>query len=121
MDTRKITQQYRLKQWMETIRECRSSGQTVKAWCAEHGVNPKSYYYWLKRVRMAACEALPSLNTNNQIVPVSMSLSSVGSGFSNQEVSSDIVLHLGAVKLEIRNSASAVLIESTLRAVQNVR
>lgn len=70
---------------------------------------------------MAACEALPSLTGNNPIVPVNMPLPSAGSGLGNQESSSDIVLHLGAVTLEIRNTASATLIESTLRAMQNVR
>lgn len=121
MNTREVTRQYRLKQWMEIVRECRSSGQTVSAWCAAHDINPKSYYYWLRRVRMAACEALPSLTGNNSIVPVNMPLPSAGSAPANQESSSDIVLHLGAVTLEIRNTASAALIESTLRAVQNVR
>lgn len=121
MNTREVTHQYRLKQWMEIIRECRSSGQTVSAWCAEHDINPKSYYYWLKRVRMAACEALPSLSGNNPIVPVNMPLPSAGGGPKLQESSSDIVLHFGAVTLEIHNSASAALIESILRAMQNVR
>lgn len=117
-----VTHQYRLNQWMEIIRECRSSGQTVSAWCAEHDINPKSYYYWLKRVRMAACEALPSLNaSHNPIVPVNMPFPSAGSGPKILESSSDIVLHLGTVTLEIRNSASAALIESILRVMQNVR
>ena len=71
---------------------------------------------------MAACEALPSPNAgHNPIVPVNMPLPLAGSGPKIQESSSDIVLHFGTLTLEIRNSASAALIESTLRAVQNVR
>ncbi len=122
MNTREVTRQYRLSQWTEIIRECRSSGQTVSAWCAEHNINPKSYYYWLKRVRTAACEALPSLSAgNNPIVPVNMPVPTAGTGPAAQESSSDIVLRFGTATLEISNNASATLIVNTLKALQNVR
>ena len=48
MDTRKIDSEIKMKQWIEIIRECRSSGQTVKSWCTEQGINQTSYYYWLR-------------------------------------------------------------------------
>lgn len=122
MNTREVTRKYRLNQWTEIIRECRSSGQTVSAWCSEHNINPKSYYYWLKRVRTAACEALPSLSSgNNSIVPVNISVPTAGSSLVSKESSSCIILHFGTITLEISNNASATLIENTLRAVQNVR
>lgn len=122
MNTREATQKYRLSQWTEIIRECRSSGQTVTSWCADHDINPKSYYYWLRRVRTAACEALPSFGGgNNPIVPISIPVHTAGTSPADQESSSDIVLHFGSVTLELRNNASAMLIENTLRALQNVR
>lgn len=122
MNTREVTRKYRLNQWTEIIRECRSSGQTVSAWCADHDINPKSYYYWLKRVRAAACEALPTLSVqNNPIVPVNIPVPTATTGPAHQESSSYLVLRFGAVTLEIRNNASATLIENTLRALQNVR
>lgn len=62
MNTREVTNRYRFNKWTEIVRECRSSGQTVSAWCADHDISPASYFYWLKRVRTAAYEALPSLN-----------------------------------------------------------
>ena len=123
MNTKKVTKQYRLNKWMEIIRECRSSGQTITTWCTEHNVNSKSYYYWLKRVREAACEALPALHTDQStIVPIDLSVPNT----RNHHVdtvsnSSDIVIHMGTVTLEIRNHASPTLIEHTLRALQHVR
>ena len=59
MDTQEVKRKYRLNQWIEIVRQCRSSGQTVSAWCAENNINLKQYYYWLRRVRTAACELLP--------------------------------------------------------------
>lgn len=122
MNTREVTHNYRLNQWTEIIRECRGSGQRVSAWCANHDVNPKSYYYWLRKVREAACEAMQPLATGiNDIVPVNIPIHTAEPEPSNQEPSSDIILHFGSVTLELRNNASATLIESTLRAIQNVR
>jgi transposase-like protein len=104
------------------VRERINSGKTVAEWCADHDIDPKRYYYWLRRVRAAACEALPSLGTgNNPIVPVNIPVPITGTTPMDQESSSDITIHLGAVTLEIRNNASAALIENTLRALQNVR
>jgi len=119
MNTREVARRYRLNQWAKIISECRSSGQTVKAWCADHDINPKTYYYWLRKVREAACEALPALGENNSIVPVDIAISAAGT--DSAETSSPITLRIGAVTLELRNNASAELIENTLRALQNAR
>jgi len=122
LNTREVANQYRLSKWTEIVRECRSSGQTISAWCADHDINPKTYYYWLKRVRVAACEALPSLHPqNNPIVPVNLPVSTAGTDSGGKETSSEIVIRFGAVTIEIRNHASVALIENTLRALQHVR
>lgn len=122
MNTREVANQYRFNKWTEIIRECRSSGQTISSWCADHDINPKTYYYWLKRVRTAACEALPSLGSpNNPIVPVNIPLPTARTHSIDQEVLSDIIIRFGDITLEIRNHASTTLIENTLRALQNVR
>jgi len=122
LNTREVTQKYRLNQWTELIRECRSSGQTIAAWCADHNIKENCYYYWLKKVREAACENLPSPDTeNNPIVPVNIPIHTAGMSSVPQRLSPDIVLHLGTVTIEIRNNASETLIKNTLRALQNVR
>ena len=39
-----------LREWREKIAECRTSGKSVRSWCAERGIGAKRYYYWEKRV-----------------------------------------------------------------------
>jgi hypothetical protein len=118
LDTRKVTRQYRLSKWAEIIRECRSSGHTISAWCAENNVNIKSYYYWLKRVRTVACESLPVMSDNTQpIIPVKISSSLATASSTAQKTSSHIILRIGAVTLELNNGASAELIANTIRAL----
>lgn len=48
----------RLQNWMEIIRECQESGLTNKEFCAQRGITEKTYYYWLRKVRLAATEAM---------------------------------------------------------------
>ena len=47
-----------LQEWSSKIAECRSSGMTVKTWCAEQGIPIKTYYYWEKRFVTEATQQL---------------------------------------------------------------
>ena len=40
----------RIQVWAERIAECRSSGKSVRAWCREHEISEKTYYYWQRRL-----------------------------------------------------------------------
>lgn len=121
MNTREVTRQYRLNKWTEIVRECRSSGQTVAAWCTDRNINPKQYYYWLKCVRTAACESLQVIESEAQsFVPVKMPDNLIKASPTAQ-VLSPIILRMGAVTLELHNGASAELITNTVRALTHVR
>ena len=39
-----------LQRWAEAIQECRSSGVSVKAWCATQGITTTTYYRWERAV-----------------------------------------------------------------------
>lgn len=122
LNTREVTKNYRLNQWTALIRECRNSGQTVIEWCANHDINTRNYYYWLNQVRIAACEALPSMkNGGESIVPIDIPKPKSSEDSKKQQSSSDIILRFGEITLELSNSASASLIENTLRVIQNAR
>ena len=57
-DVLSVRNEYRLQSWMEIIRECRESGLSNKAFCTQRGISEKTYYYWLRKIRTAATEAL---------------------------------------------------------------
>ena len=42
----KSTSTLRFQVWTERVRECHTSGMTVKAWCEQNNINQKTYYYW---------------------------------------------------------------------------
>ena len=50
----KITHQVRCEQWTKIIKECLASGMNKTAWCREHGISDKSFFYWQRRLREEA-------------------------------------------------------------------
>lgn len=47
---RRAKAQQNLREWSQRVAECRSSGISVRRWCTEHEINPKTYYNWQKKV-----------------------------------------------------------------------
>ena len=72
-----------LQEWSVKIGECRSSGKSVKAWCAEQGIAIKTYYYWERRFVTEASQqlALPAPSQGGllmQVNPAALPDGSVG-------------------------------------------
>lgn len=110
MATREAAKAYRLNQWTQIIRECHSSSQTVKVWCAEHDIDPKKCYYWLSQVRKAATQALPATTNDSSIVPVHLSKSDLTVSTPSQSTgSNDVVatISVGNVIIQLSNQASS--------------
>ena len=49
-ELRQLNEQNKLAVWAERVTECRNSGQSVLAWCKEHGICSQTYYKWQKRL-----------------------------------------------------------------------
>ena len=62
----------KLQEWSAKVAECRGSGSGVNAWCAEHGISPKTYYSWERQIVKEATEkyALPAPGQSNLLVQV---------------------------------------------------
>ena len=60
MDISTLTpdKQVKFRYWLDVIRQCRASGLTNQAWCEQHDISLKSYYYWIAKVWKLALEEL---------------------------------------------------------------
>ena len=58
MGTKEMTTRVRLTHWAGVMQARSKSGQSVRRWCRDNGVNEKTYYYWQRKLREAACEHL---------------------------------------------------------------
>ena len=56
-----VKQEVRLQEWAAQIEAQQASGMTVQQWCAENGINVKTYYHRLRRVREQCVESAPSI------------------------------------------------------------
>ena len=58
MSTKEIARHVRLTRWAQNMRARSESGESVRDWCRANGINEKTYYYWQRKLREAACEGL---------------------------------------------------------------
>ena len=85
----------------ERIRKCRESGLMIFEWCRENGINLKTYYYHLRKLRKEICEQIP--------VPV----------MTVPEESHSVKLSIGEVTAEIPEGISKQMMTSLIMAMQN--
>lgn len=118
MDIQKLNKSGRLSEWTQMISQCRNSGKTVSAWCAEHEINTKTYYYRLKRV----CEAIPE-----ETIPAGLPLPKEAPEPAFAEVCSQhavrgavITVRFGSAEMVIHNGAEPSVIEAALRALSRI-
>lgn len=114
--------QIRANQWSQQIADCQSSGQTVRAWCAEHGVNIKSYYYWLRKLRLQTISNLPAevkreLQTSENADPVSFRKLEVQIPLPDLQPA--VIIRLPNATLEVVNGAAQQTVEAVLLALKS--
>ena len=61
-----VKRDVQLRKWSEQIKAQQESGMTVTAYCTQNGINIKTYYYHLRKVREQCLESEPA------IVPVAI-------------------------------------------------
>ena len=91
-------------EWAERIRDCRNSGTTVSRWCEENGINPKTYYYHLRKLREQVCEQIP--------VPVQVSTEKPAAAFAVT------IRDASGISVEIADGTSSDTISAVIRALK---
>lgn len=56
-----VKRNIQLQEWTEQIKAQQESGMTVTAYCAQNGINPKTYYYRLRKIRKQCLESEPAI------------------------------------------------------------
>lgn len=102
-----IKNELKLRQWSEMIQNRCASGMTVVKWCAENGINPKTYYYRLKNLRKA---------TLSKIEPQDIvSLSSIP---ETTEPSERIEMICGDIKISIPDNFKSDTLKRIMETVK---
>lgn len=118
MDSR--VQVYRAKQWMEIIQQCAESRMKKRVYCQAHGINEKTFYYWQRRLRDRMSGGLQKqpeeecLSNPFVRLPVPIDNGGPDSG------ESAIIVRVGSLRIEIRDSVDEALLGKVLRAASHV-
>jgi hypothetical protein len=123
MDVQKVTHEIRLQQWIGIIKECRGSGKSVRSWCEENGISEKSYFYWQRRIREAACQELTT-HQEQQVKKAEPSQANAPA-FAECRIPEDypvgvtaVTIRLNGAVVEIHHGAETSVVESILHALR---
>lgn len=117
------------QEWLELIQKCRTSGQTDKDWCEQHGVAISTFYNKVSKLRKKACD-IPSaapraVSMPGQVVRLEILEEEPPrcDNLSTEAISSSIpavVLNLERYRVEISNHAAKEVILHTLSVLRQL-
>ncbi|MBQ3704152.1 MAG: hypothetical protein II885_15565 [Oscillospiraceae bacterium] len=105
-----------LQEWSMKIAECRSSGMSVRAWCAEQGIPIKTYYYWEKRFVTEATQQL-SLPAPTQAGLLMRINPETMPGDETSTISSGITIRHGDSVITLPTGSSAEAVADLVKAL----
>lgn len=112
-----VKNQYRLEHWSQLIQERQSSGMKIDDWCKANGITRDAYYYWLRKIRKNACQALSLANPENNHTAAFKKLEIQSPAAGTQAA---VIIHLPAATVEIQNGASQQTVEAVLLALKSI-
>ena len=129
MKTQELKRKLQYQKWAAQIKEREESGLSVKEWCAEKGINTKTYYNRVRIVREETLDALGSRSTTqlaqiagNAVAPVQ--IQAEPPVFAKvpilQTKGPAITVWIGGNAVDIQNGAEDALVEQALRVVSRL-
>lgn len=127
---------YSKEEWLDMIRDCKSSGLSDQEWCREHHLSRTTFYKHLKQFHMTAGdngghlpvknlppipeehEILPLIITDEPSLQVSDPLPVKDQCRTTPSFIPAIRVTVGNITYEISNEASSSLVAETLRSLQ---
>lgn len=123
--TSSVSRQYRLRQWAEMIRECKSRpvGMSVDEWCAAHSITKANYYYRMTEVRKACLESVSAKTVQQEVVPVPAGLLSQPENSAPVSKNGDRSLELtvNEISIKVTEDTSLDLLSKVLEVISNVK
>ena len=117
MDTQLVATQMRHRSWMEDYARQQESGLSVKEWCQENGIRPKTFYYRVRALRGDAC-SLMKAEVNNPAAKQEPEFIRVGLPNTSGQ-STGISIKLNSTEIRISPDANNEHVRMVLEAIAN--
>lgn len=95
MNVTELKTQMHMQEWAKWIEARQDSGLSIKEWCRQNNLPESRYYYYLKKLRLAACESLPAESREGSqfaLVP------------DHARASNPVVMRGGNIKITLSNA-----------------
>ena len=116
------THEIRRSNWMNIINQCqnRPADMTAKQWLADNGISDKSYYYWLRKIRLEAYEQLnvPSVTQSTEVsfAEIPLPTNEDRSSAWNESIFKPVaVIKCGNLSIGLSNDISEELLQRLLK------
>ena len=118
----RVTHAMRRQKWEAIVRECNESGKKKKEWLEEHGIDPKLFYRWQKRLRMEIGTELILSQQKEQSTAVSclpeFGLAACGGQGSCKNAHS-VIIRKGEMEIELNEDIPDLFLLRIIKAVSN--
>lgn len=130
MNVRAATRELRQKQWESVIKDRIQSGMTVNAYCKANGITRDAYFYWLRKIKLAALEeghlAKAGEYEKTKVEEESGFVELVPEKHAT-ELSNEVVIardrisiKIGEISVQVEEGTSPAFLRTVLRAVKDV-
>lgn len=123
----KVKHQMLLSEWSVRIHDCQTSGLKVQEWCNQNGLNIKTYYYWLRKVREQSLACIPNkipvaseMNAATIVAEEKITFKQLEVQVPVPRVQAAVIVHLPSATLEVTDGASKETVEAVLLALRSV-
>ena len=120
------TSEVHLANWQSIVEQCasRPEGQTVKQWLEINGIKEKQYYYWQRKVRRAAADAmnaqLPAIRQKSEVALAEIRFENENDPLQKRQAFIPAaVIRTERATIEISASAPPALTARILKAVSH--
>jgi putative transposase len=118
INTRGITEEYRLSRWAQIIQGRVESKLTIKAYCDREGICGNTYFYWQRKLREMGTRQMEgeASKTPQALVPSGWAqVSRVAVAQSTKDFT--LSIEIGSYRIEVSDSTAPELLEKVCRVL----
>ena len=105
--------QAQLAEWRARVAACRSSGKSVRVWCAEQNIGVKTYYRWEREILQIAGKSFADASAAKPVFAELPAPSSV------PEKSVVATVRIGSASLDVYSGADTEIVTALCRALSH--
>ena len=119
MSVSNVTREYRLSQWFPIVKACHESGLSVKEWCKQNNIIDHQFYYWQRKLREVASEAIP-VDEGNHSRFVQLSSTTCTATVSSESFKTSMIVHVGSASIELSDHVQPEMLAQVLKVLSDV-